>query len=165
MQDSRGVNTFLVLLVVFAATQALIWIPLIIWLRLGYRAARNRLSSQIAAETVLRPPEKARYEGATAPNYPRLRTDRRTGVADARNNGMIALSRRRLVFFTVTRKSIEIPVSEIGGVHEGTVLLRTPARGGTTHHLVIELRSGGQVGFYVADNAAWCHAIKDASSQ
>jgi hypothetical protein len=47
---------------------------------------------------------------------------------------------------------------------EGKVL-KAPLRGGKTHHLAITLRSGGEVGFYVHDNAAWCRAIKDASLQ
>ncbi|MGO9354322.1 MAG: hypothetical protein ACLP3C_27080 [Mycobacterium sp.] len=93
-----------VLLLVFgiAALQALIWIPIILWLRRRYRDALGRLSAEIQSETVLRPPEKARYRGATPPNYPRVS-----------NNGVIALTKRRLVFLTVTGKSTEIPVSEI----------------------------------------------------
>ena len=143
---------FVVLLVLgILAMQALVWIPLIIWLRRRSRAAQLRLSSEMAAETVIRPPENASYEGATAPNYPRIK-----------NNGVIALSKRRLVLITLTGKTIEIPVRQITGVHEAKWFNRS-VRGGRTH-LVVELPSG-QVAFYVADNAAWIGAIKSACLQ
>jgi hypothetical protein len=163
VQHAGSVNTFVVVLVLFVAVLALTWIPAIIWVRRGYRMAQKRLSSQIAAETVLRPPEKAQYEGATAPNYPLLRKNWRTGVSEPRF-GAIALTRRRVVFVTHMRESIDIPVGEIRDVHEGKVL-KAPIRGGKTRHLAIALRSGGEVGFYVPDNAAWCRAIKDVISQ
>jgi len=143
---------FVVLLVLgIAALQAGIWIPIIIWLRSRRRAAQLRLSSEMAAESVIRPPEKASYRSATAPNYPIVS-----------NDGVIALSKRRLVFVTVTGNWIEIPVSQIRGVHDAKVF-KTAVRGGKTH-LVVELPSG-EVGFYVADNAAWTSAIKSARLQ
>ena len=124
-----------VLLLVFgiAALQALIWIPIVLWLRRRYRDALGRLSAEVQSETVLRPPEKARYRGGTAPNYPRVS-----------NNGVIALTKRRLVFLTVTGKSTEIPVSEIRGVHEAKVF-KSSVVGGKTH-LVVQV-SGGEVAF------------------
>jgi hypothetical protein len=61
---------FVLLLVLgIAALQALIWIPIIVWLARRYRDALGRLSAETQSENVLRPPEKARYRGATAPNY------------------------------------------------------------------------------------------------
>ena len=140
---------FVLLLVLgIAALQALIWIPIIVWLRRRYRDALGRLSAETQSENVLRPPEKARYRGATAPNYP--------GVS---NNGVIALTKRRLVFLTVTGKPIEIPVSEIRGIHQAKVF-KSSVVGGRTH-LVVEV-SGGEVAFYVFDNAAWITAITNA---
>lgn len=100
-----------------------------------YRDALGRLSAEVQSETVLRPPEKARYRGATAPNYPTVG-----------NNCVIALTKRRLLFLTVTGKSTEIPVSEIRGVHEAKVFKV----------------SGGEVAFFVVDNAAWIAAITSA---
>lgn len=89
----------------------------------------GRLSAETQSENVLRPPEKARYRGATAPNYP--------GVS---NNGVIALTKRRLVFLTVTGKPIEIPVSEIKGIHQAKVF-KSSVVGGKTH-LVVEVSGG-----------------------
>ena len=143
---------FVLLLVLgIAALQALIWIPIIVWLRRRYRDALGLLSAETQSENVLRPPEKARYRGATAPNYP--------GVS---NNGVIALTERRLVFLTVTGKSIEIPGSEIRGIHQAKVF-KSSVVGGKTH-LVVEV-PGGEVAFYVSDNAAWITAITNARRQ
>jgi hypothetical protein len=114
---------FVLLLVLgIAALQALIWIPIIVWLRRRYRDALGRLSAETQSENVLRPPEKARYRGATAPNYP--------GVS---NNGVIALTKRRLVFLTVTGKSIEIPGSEIRGIHQAKVF-KSSVKNGLGQH-------------------------------
>lgn len=113
-----------------------------------YRDALGRLSAEVQSETVLRPPEKARYRGATAPNYPTVG-----------NNCVIALTKRRLLFLTVTGKSTEIPVSEIRGVHEAKVF-KSSVVGGKTH-LVVQV-SGGEVAFFVVDNAAWIAAIASA---
>lgn len=144
----KVVEFVLLLVVGIAALQALIWIPIILWLRRRYRDALSRLSAEIQSETVLRPPEKARYRGATAANYSRVS-----------NNGVIALTRRRLAFVTVTGKSTEIPVSEIGGVHEAKVF-NSSVVGGKTH-LVVQV-PGGELGFFVVDNAAWIAAITSA---
>jgi len=152
VHGAGSVVGFVVLLVLgIGAIQAAIWAPIIIRFRRRSRAAQQRLSSELAAESVIRPPEKASYEGATAPNFPRVA-----------NSGVIALSKRRLVFITVTGKVIEIPVSEIRGVHDAKVFKRA-VRGGKTH-LVIEVPAG-EVGFYVSDNAAWRHAIKSVCAQ
>ncbi|MBW0016218.1 MAG: hypothetical protein JO236_01515 [Mycobacterium sp.] len=143
---------FVLLLVLgIAALQALVWIPIIVWLRRKYRAALATLTAGLQGETVLRAPEKARYRGASAPNYPA-----------AGNNGVIALSRRRLVFLTVTGKSIEIPVSEIRGVREAKVF-KSAVVGGKTH-LVVQLLAG-EVAFFVVDNAAWMTAINSLAAQ
>lgn len=144
----KVVEFVLLLVVGIAALQALIWIPIILWLRRRYRDALSRLSAEIQAETVVRPPEKARYRGSTASNY--------SGVS---NNGVIALTKRRLVFVTVTGKSTEIPVSDISGVHEAKVFNRSVVGGKT--HLVVQV-PGGEVAFFVVDNAAWMAAIGSA---
>jgi hypothetical protein len=141
---------FVLLLVLgIFAVQALIWIPIIVWMRRRYNAALARLATEIQSETVIRAPEKARYRGATAPNYPLVH-----------NNGVIALTDRRLAFVTVTGKSIEIPVAGIRGIHEAKVF-KASVVGGKTH-LVVEV-SGGEVAFFVVDNAGWLAALTAAA--
>ena len=152
MHDAKSIVLFVVLLLAgIAAIQACIWIPIILWMRRRQRAAQARLTSEMLAENIIRPPEKAVYEGATAPGYP--------GV---KNNGVIALSGRRLAFVTVTGKLIEIAAGEIRGVHEAKWFKGSRVGGKT--HLIVEVHSG-EVGFFVTDNAAWTSAIKSVTAQ
>jgi hypothetical protein len=140
------VTAFVVLLVLaIAAVQGLVWIPIIIWLRRKSRAAGVALAAAMKSETVIRPPERGSYRGATAPGYPVVK-----------NNGVIALTDHRLVFVTVTGNMIEIPRSEITGVREAKVF-KGSVRGGSTH-LIVATRSG-EIGFYVPNVADWINAI------
>jgi hypothetical protein len=152
MHGAGTITAFVVLLILaIAAVQAMIWIPIIIWLRRRTRAAAAALAAATASESVVRPPEKGTYRGATAPGYPMVN-----------NNGMIALTARRLIFITVTGKTIEIPTSEITGVREAKAF-KSSVRGGHTH-LVIQTRSG-EIGFYVPNVAEWINAIGAVRSE
>jgi hypothetical protein len=134
-----------------AAIQALVWIPIIVWWRRRSRAARAQLAVAIESETVVRPPEKGTYRGATAPGYPVVR-----------NSGVITLTGRRLVFLTLTGKTIDIPVNEITGLREAKVFKASAAGG--KNHLIIQTPSG-EIGFFVPDNAAWMNAITSVRQQ
>jgi hypothetical protein len=142
---------FVALLVAgIAALQALIWIPIILRWRRKSRAAAAQLASAIESETVVRPPEKGIYRGATAPGYP--------GV---NNNGTIALTDRRLMFLTITGKIIEIPRTEIIGVRESKAF-KGAVRGGRSH-LIVQIPSG-EIGFYVSANVDWINALTTLKS-
>jgi hypothetical protein len=137
---------FVVLIVLgIAALQALVWIPIVMRWRHKSRAAIAQLAATIESETVVRPPEKGVYRGATAPGYP--------GV---HNNGTIALTGRRLIFVTVTGRIIEIPCIEIVGARESKVF-KSSVQGGRSH-LVVQTPSG-EIAFYVPSNADWINAI------
>jgi len=143
-------TAFVVILVLgIAAINAVIWIPVILWFRRRTRNAYATLADSIEGETVLRPPEKGNYRGATA-----------AGVPMVNNNAVIALTNRRLVCITVTGKTIEIPTTTITGAREAKVFKSSVAGG--RMHLVVAVRSG-EVGFFVSDNACWLRAIRDAS--
>jgi hypothetical protein len=149
VHDAWTIAGFVVALVAgIAAVQALVWIPIILWFRRRYRAAQARLASELATETIQRGPEKGIYRGATAPNYPAVI-----------NNGMIALTRQRLVFLTVTGKLIEIPLAAITGLRESKVF-KSSIVGGRTH-LVVGT-SAGEIAFFVRDNSAWLDALRTA---
>jgi hypothetical protein len=138
---------FIVLLVVgILAVQALIWIPIIVWFRRRSRRVAAELATELQGETVVRPPEKGNYRGATAAGYPVVN-----------NSGLIALTQRRLVFRTLTGKAIDIPVGAITGVRESAVF-KGSVVGGLTH-LIVET-AAGEIGFYVGDNAAWTAALR-----
>jgi hypothetical protein len=133
------------LLLAIAGIQALVWIPIIMRWRRRARAAAAQLAAAIESETVIRPPEKGIYRGATAQGYPAVN-----------NNGTIALTDRRLTFLTVTGKVIDIPRAEITGVREAKVF-KTSVRGGRTH-LIIQIPSG-EIAFYVRSNVDWMNAL------
>jgi len=70
---------------------------------------------------------------------------------------MIALTRRRLVFRTLTGKSIEVPVDAITGVREATVFKGSVVGG--QQHLVVTT-AAGEIGFYVFSGiGAWVAAL------
>ena len=117
--------------------------------RRRYRAAMEPLAAEIEAESVLRPWEKGVYRGATAPGYPAVR-----------NNGRIALTRRRLVFVTLTGITITIPLEQITGVGQAKVFKGAVAGGWT--HLVVHTATG-DIGFFVPDLDAWLAALGQAT--
>lgn len=114
-----------------------------------YRAAAGRLRTELAAETIVRPFESGNYRGATAPGYPRVK-----------NNGRIALTRRRLVFLTLTGTTISVPLDSITGLRLAKVFKGSVAGGWT--HLVIRT-AGGEIGFYVKDTGSWLHSLGEAT--
>jgi len=116
------------------------------WLRRRSEAAAEQVTAELAGEGVLLGPEKGSYRGATAPGYPTVK-----------NTGVIALTRRRLVFRTLTGKSIEVPVDAITGVREATVFKGSVVGG--QQHLVVTT-AAGEIGFYVFSGiGAWVAAL------
>jgi hypothetical protein len=149
MRNGWDVATFVILLLLgIAAAQGLMWAMIIMWFRRRARAASSRLTADLESEGLLRGPEKGNYRGATAPRYPRVR-----------NSGVIALTGRRLVFVTLTGKTIEIPLADVTGLRESKVFMASAA-GGHVHLIVVT--SAGELGFFVGDNSAWITAINSA---
>ncbi len=130
-------TTVFVVVLVFAIllVLALIAVPLVRWLRRRGAAVVDELGAELAGETVLRGPEQGSYRGATADGYPTVK-----------NAGVIALTRRRLVFRTLTGTTIEVPLEAITGVREATVF-KGSLVGGQTHLIVVT--AAGEIGFYV----------------
>ena len=145
-------TVFVILLVVgILAVLVLIWVPIVVWLRRRSGSAAMELAIEIQGETVLRPPEKGSYRGATAAGYPVVK-----------NTGLIALTQRRLVFRTLTGKTIDVPVASITGVRESTVFKGSVVGGQT--HLVVET-AAGEIGFYVFSGIApWTAALAALAS-
>ncbi len=118
-------------------------------LRGKYRTAADQLGPELAAETILRPFEGGNYRGATAPGYPAVK-----------NSGRIALTRRRLVFLTLTGSVISVPLGSVTGLRLAKVFKGSVVGGWT--HLVIRT-AGGEVGFFVKDINAWLQALAEAT--
>ncbi|MFI5510450.1 hypothetical protein ACIA48_23555 [Mycobacterium sp. NPDC051804] len=140
-------TVFVISLVIgILAVLALIWIPIVVWLRRRSGATAEQLAAEIEGESVLRAPEKGSYRGATASGFPVVK-----------NTGLIALTRRRLVFRTLTGHLIEVPVDSIIGVREAAVFKGSVVGGQT--HLIVQT-TAGEVGFYVFSGIAeWVAAI------
>ena len=85
------------LIVGIVAVLALIAVPIVLGYRRKYRAAAQAAAADLQAEGVLRAFEKGVYRGASAPGFPAVK-----------NNGRIALTRRRVVFVTLTGTTIDI---------------------------------------------------------
>ncbi|WP_167101020.1 hypothetical protein [Mycobacterium sp. DL592] len=135
----------LLLVIGIAAVLALIALPIVLIFRGKYRAAAGELDTELAAETIIRPLEKGNYQGATAPGFPAVK-----------NSGRIALTRRRLVFVTLTGTRIEIPVDAITGLRLAKVFKGNVV--GSWTHLVIRT-AAGEIGFFVKDTNAWLQAL------
>jgi hypothetical protein len=151
VHNSGDIATFVIALVLgIIAINAIVWTAIIIWWRHRSRGGYAQLAAAIKAETVIRAPEKGNYRGATAPGYPIVK-----------NNGLIALTRRRLVFLTLTGKMIEIPLGEITDLREA-IWFKTSAAGGHMH-LIIRIPAG-EIGFFVSDNPAWINAIRSVTA-
>ncbi len=145
-----GVLTFVVVLVAaILAVLAVVGGVIFVVYRRRYRAAMDRVNAEIDAESVLRPWEKGVYRGATAAGYPAVR-----------NNGRIALTRRRLVFVTLTGTTITVPLETITGLGRSTSFKSSVAAGWT--HLVVRT-AAGEIGFFVPDLDAWLTALGQAA--
>lgn len=117
------------------------------WLRRRSESTADQLSIEIAGETIVRGPAKGSYRGATAPGYPVVK-----------NTGLIALTKRRLVFRTLTGKTIEVPVEEITGVRDAGVFKGSVVGG--QQHLVVQT-AAGEIGFYVFSGIGeWIAALE-----
>lgn len=113
------------------------------------RAVASRLNEELAGETVLRSPEAGSYQGATAAGYPTVS-----------NDGMIALTRQRLIFRALTGSQIAISVADIVGVRHADVADEVANAG--RQYLIIET-SSGEVAFCVDDDAAWIASLAKAT--
>ena len=109
-------------------------------LRRRFRRPQTEMSAALAAEPPVYGPEKAVYSGGTNA-YPKVN-----------GNGLIALTRERLLFRILIGTNVDILVADITGVREETAFRRQ--RVGGKRFLVIETRQG-EVGFLVDDLAAW----------
>jgi hypothetical protein len=111
------------------------------------RRPQAEMEVEFRSEPALRGPEKAIYRGGTE-GYPKVN-----------GNGLIALTSSRLLFRILVGTNVDIPLDEITGLRE-EVWFRRSMSGGRQHLIVQTTR--GEVGFFVADNAAWIAAINAA---
>lgn len=134
-----------ILLVVFIlAALGLMLGAVIVFVGRRSRRAAAELAAELADEAPVIGPEKAVYRGGSGP-YPKIK-----------GNGLIVLTPRRLIFRILIGTSLEIPCAQITGVREGKRFGRAVVGGHM--HLIVATPSG-EVGFFVADRAAWLAAL------
>lgn len=144
-----GQAQLLWLIVALVVALAAITLAVVLRFRSRYRAAAQWATGVLAADEVIRPLEKGVYRGATASGYPAVK-----------NNGRIALTRRRLVFVTLTGARIEIPLAAITALRQARSFNGSVVGGYT--HLVVGTDSG-EIAFFVPDLAAWLGDLGEAS--
>lgn len=131
------------------AAVVVISLALVLRFRSRYRAAAQAASAVLDADGVIRPFDKGVYRGATVAGYPAVK-----------NNGRIALSRRRLAFVTLTGVRIEVPLAAITALREARSFNGSVVGGYT--HLVVGTDTG-EIAFFVPDLAAWLRDLGEAS--
>jgi hypothetical protein len=122
---------------------ALLVIAVLAWFRRRLHRLIGSLSAELATtgERVLRGPEHGVYRGGTA------------GYSQVRGNGVVALTDRRLLCQKLVGGRIEVPIAAIAGTREATWFLRSAVT--TQTHLILQLRDGSEVAFFVSDHPAW----------
>ena len=137
---------FVVLLIVgILAVQVAIWIPVLMWFRRRGRAIAAQLQKEMEAEGIVRGPENGSYRGATVPGY-----------SVVKNNGVIVLTRRRVIFRTLTGKVMEVPVDTITGVRQARRFKGSVVGG--QEHLILQTLAG-EIAFYVPNSAGWAKTL------
>ena len=144
-----SVVLWVVLLVV--STLALVGLGLAVFLRWLRRRKRVLTAALVAdvrttGERLTRGPEDALYRGATA------------GYSQVGGNGVLLLTPQRLLFCKLTGGRIEVRLSEVTGVREARTFRGFTSLG--RRHVIVQLRTGAEVGFLVADSAGWLAALR-----
>lgn len=134
------------------AFQALLLIPLLVWVQRATVRLVDALRAELAAsgESVQVAPAPAVYRGATGTRHSRVR-----------GNGAAALTDRRLIVRKLIGDRVEIPTTDITGAREEKWF--AGGRAGRKNHVVVSLRDGGEVGLFVTDNPAWLAALRSVA--
>jgi len=131
------------LVVAILAAQGLLWGVFMLWLR--WQAARLRRDLQRSGEEVLAGPEPAHYQGSTGER------------AMIKTLGVIALTRRRLVFRTPFGIGIELPISQVTSVKDSKWFLGG-FRGGR-RFLIVRVADGSEFAFMVRHHRRWMREL------
>lgn len=143
----------ILLIAAILVLEALIWIPVLAWLRRKSSLLAESLKDSVAlsGDRFIIEPEGALYRGGTG-TYSRVK-----------GNGVIALTDRRLIFKKLVGGDIEIPLGSVEKVSESKWFLRSYRSGRL--HLILHLRDGSEVGFIIKNHDAWMRALESAVPQ
>lgn len=136
------------ILLIVLGVQALVWTPII--LRMRHSAERIREEARRADERILVGPERANYQGWV----------KRFGMA--RTIGVLALTDCRVLFGRPFGRDIVIPLTEIANT--GDTAVCGCLRHTSGHYLVLNLRDGSEVVFWLGRNKRWLEALRNLLS-
>ena len=137
----------LVLVGGIALVNALVWVPVLIWLKRKRASGAAALEAELAAsgERIMRGPEGGLYRGGSG------------GYSGVGGNATIMLTDHRLIFLKVTGGRVEVPRAQIVSVRKSRSF-RGALRGGKMH-VVVSTVSGAEVGFIAAAPDEWLTAL------
>lgn len=136
-----GSSSVVVILVLFAAVQAALWISIVLWLRRRTSALKRALWDECirAGEIVTLRPRSAVFQGAV------------TGEGIVRGNGVLIVTEKRLIFRRILGRGIEIARSEIAGVSDRLKRRSRAAKGASGEIVVIHTNDKNQYSFLLPD--------------
>ena len=136
-----------VLVLGLALVNAIVWVPILLWLKKKRVAAHAALDAELAAsgETIVRGPEPGLYRGGTG------------GYSGVSGNATLLLTDRRLVVVKVTGGRVDVPRDRMTGVRLAKAF-RGSVKAGRVH-VVVSAADGAEVGFLVGDPDAWVAAL------
>ena len=127
---------------------AIVWLPILVWLKRKRTATHAALDAELAAsgETIARGPETGLYRGGTG------------GYSGVSGNATLLLTDRRLIVVKVTGGRVDVPRDRMTGVRLAKVF-RGSVKAGRVH-VVVSTSDGAEVGFLVGDPDAWVAALR-----
>jgi hypothetical protein len=129
--------------------EALIWIPIVIWMRRksAVMVQETKDSIMLSGEHVVLGPESILFR---KPMF------RRFGVVGG--NAMATLTEKRIIITPLAGSKLEIPLPDIAEVKEGK-WYRGSARGGLTH-VILKLQDGKEYALQVKDPKPWMAGLE-----
>lgn len=137
----------LVLLLAIVLVNALIWVPIIVWMKRKRVAAVAALETELATsgERTVRGPERGLYRGGSG------------GYSGVSGTATMVLTDRRLLFVKATGGRVDVPRDQIASVRESKAF-RGAIRGRQVH-VVMSMKGGAEVGFIAANPQEWLVAL------
>lgn len=136
-----GISSVVVVLVLFAAVQAALWVTLLLWLRSRTASLKRALWDECirAGEIVTLRPRTAVFRGSAA------------GGSMVRGNGVLIVTEKRLIFRKLFGRGVEIARSEIAGVSDRLKRLPRSAKKASGEVVVIHTNDRNQFSFLLPD--------------
>ena len=143
----HAVAFVLVLVFGIALVNAIVWVPILLWLKKKRSATHAALNAELAAsgEVLVRSPEPGLYRGGTG------------GYSGISGNATLLLTNRRLIVVKVTGGRVDVARDHITGVRLAKVF-RGSVKAGRMH-VVVSTSDGAEIGFIAGDPEAWATAL------